>query len=89
MEVSDEYQDMGNPGGGAMANMPMHQGPTSDSPMVSDCWHFCFLLLLLVFISLIVGTNNRLDWCRLNAVLRLGPSLYTKLSAVKSNFESK
>ncbi|XP_033222024.1 protein dead ringer-like isoform X2 [Belonocnema kinseyi] len=34
MEISDEYQDMGNSGGGvAMANMPMHHGHASDSPM--------------------------------------------------------
>ncbi|XP_053975287.1 AT-rich interactive domain-containing protein 3C-like isoform X3 [Hylaeus anthracinus] len=35
MEMSDEYQDMGNPGGGvAMANMPIaHHRHTPDSPM--------------------------------------------------------
>ncbi|XP_044589675.1 protein dead ringer isoform X6 [Cotesia glomerata] len=32
MEISDEYQDMGNPGGGvAIANMPMHHRQTPDS----------------------------------------------------------
>ncbi|XP_031833425.1 retained isoform X2 [Nomia melanderi] len=37
MEISDEYQDMGNPGGGvAMANMPIvHHRHTPDSPMFS------------------------------------------------------
>lgn len=37
MEISDEYQDMGNPGGGvAMANMTLgHHRHTPDSPMVS------------------------------------------------------
>ncbi|XP_078049117.1 retained isoform X1 [Augochlora pura] len=35
MEIGDEYQDMGNPGGGvAMANMPIaHHRHTPDSPM--------------------------------------------------------
>ncbi|KAG7198144.1 hypothetical protein KM043_005563 [Ampulex compressa] len=35
MEMSDEYQDMGNPGGGvAMANIPMgHHRHTPDSPL--------------------------------------------------------
>ncbi|XP_011300645.1 AT-rich interactive domain-containing protein 3C isoform X2 [Fopius arisanus] len=35
MEISDEYQDMGNPGGGvAMANMPLgHHRHTPDSPL--------------------------------------------------------
>ncbi|XP_063980761.1 AT-rich interactive domain-containing protein 3C-like isoform X4 [Diachasmimorpha longicaudata] len=35
MEISDEYQDMGNPGGGvAMANMPLaHHRHTPESPM--------------------------------------------------------
>lgn len=38
MEMSDEYQDMGNPGGGVtMANIPMaHHRHTPDSPLVSD-----------------------------------------------------
>ena len=43
MEMSDEYQDMGNPGGGvAMVNMPMarHQHTPVESPVVSLFFFF-------------------------------------------------
>lgn len=48
MEMSDEYQDMGNPGGGvAVVNIPMaHHQHSPDSPLVS----VLILLLLLFFL---------------------------------------
>lgn len=46
MEMSDEYQDMGNPGGGvAVVNIPMaHHQHSPDSPLVSVFIFFFFLL---------------------------------------------
>lgn len=48
MEISDEYQDMANPGGGvAMVNIPIaHHQHTPDSPLVS---FFIFYLYFIVF----------------------------------------
>lgn len=50
MEMSDEYQDMGNPGGGvAVVNIPItHHQRTPDSPLVS---FFIFYLYSIVFFS--------------------------------------
>lgn len=44
MEMSDEYQDMGNPGGGvAVVNIPMaHHQHSPDSPLVSVFIFFFF-----------------------------------------------
>lgn len=46
MEMSDEYQDMGNPGGGvAVVNIPMaHHQHSPDSPLVSVFIFFFFNL---------------------------------------------
>ena len=45
MELSDDYQEMVNPGGGdAMGNLPLHRQHTPDSPLVSKkFYHFSIL----------------------------------------------
>lgn len=48
MEMSDEYQDMGNPGGGvAVVNIPMaHHQHSPDSPLVSVFIFFFFFYFI-------------------------------------------
>lgn len=50
MEMSDEYQDMGNPGGGvAVVNIPMaHHQHSPDSPLVSVFIFFFFSILFTI-----------------------------------------
>ena len=56
MEMGDEYQDMGNPGGGvAMVNMPIarHQDTPVESPLVSLIFKIFFVLFFIYDLSIV------------------------------------
>lgn len=67
MEMSDEYQDMGNPGGGvAMVNIPItrHQHTPIESPLVSSFFNifsffpFIYNLLVMHMLTFNIGYSK-------------------------------